>query len=117
MSSSASSSWASTSDGVATRAEVSAATCSRIAAETICWMAPNKAGDNSSVEVSEEVLRRGGSTIGPTTLGGGGVYAKSTGVDPSPAGIGGIPLTTCKAEHCWMSRRPFACLQDCLNFS
>ncbi|KAL0327946.1 UNVERIFIED_CONTAM: hypothetical protein Scaly_2227200 [Sesamum calycinum] len=35
-----------------------AATCSRIAAKTICCIAPNKAGDNSSVEVSEEVLRR-----------------------------------------------------------
>ncbi|KAL0415266.1 UNVERIFIED_CONTAM: hypothetical protein Slati_3358500 [Sesamum latifolium] len=97
MSPSAPSSGASTSDGVATRAGVSAATCSRIATETICWMAPNRAGDNSSVEVFEEVLRRGGSVAGPTTLGNGGVDAKETGADPPLADVGGIPVTTYKA--------------------
>ncbi|KAL0427469.1 UNVERIFIED_CONTAM: hypothetical protein Slati_2921700 [Sesamum latifolium] len=69
MSPSTSSFGASTSDGVAKWTEANVATCSQIAAETICWMAPNMAGDSSSAEVSEEVLRRGGSATWPTTLG------------------------------------------------
>ncbi|KAL0413971.1 UNVERIFIED_CONTAM: hypothetical protein Sradi_1598800 [Sesamum radiatum] len=60
-------------------------------------MAPTKARDNSSMEVSEEVLCRGGSTTGTTTLGGGGVCAKAAGVDPPPVEVGDIPVTTCKA--------------------
>ncbi|KAL0345301.1 UNVERIFIED_CONTAM: hypothetical protein Sradi_4361400 [Sesamum radiatum] len=61
MSPSAFSSEASTSDRVATWTGTSAATCSRIATTTICWMARNKAGHSSSMEMFEEVLRRGGS--------------------------------------------------------
>ncbi|KAL0439929.1 UNVERIFIED_CONTAM: hypothetical protein Slati_2475900 [Sesamum latifolium] len=34
-------------------------------------MAPSRAGDNSSVKVSEDVLRRGGLAAGPMTLEGG----------------------------------------------
>ncbi|KAL0454254.1 UNVERIFIED_CONTAM: hypothetical protein Slati_0764600 [Sesamum latifolium] len=60
-------------------------------------MAPNRAGYNSSVEVSEEVLRRGGSAIGPTTPGGGILGAEAAGVDPPLAEVGGISVTTCKA--------------------
>ncbi|KAL0406475.1 UNVERIFIED_CONTAM: hypothetical protein Slati_3961400 [Sesamum latifolium] len=47
--------------------------CSQIAIETILWMAPNIASDSSSVEVSEEVLRLGGSVTGPTVPEGCGV--------------------------------------------
>ncbi|KAL0449013.1 UNVERIFIED_CONTAM: hypothetical protein Slati_1457700 [Sesamum latifolium] len=61
-------------------------------------MAPNKVGDNSSMEVSEEVLRCGGSAAKPTTLGGGGGgIAKGVGADPPLADAGGISITTCKA--------------------
>ncbi|KAL0462472.1 UNVERIFIED_CONTAM: hypothetical protein Slati_0134800 [Sesamum latifolium] len=97
MSPSASSSGASTSDGVATRVGASVATCSRIAAETICWMVHNRAGDSSSVEVSEEVLHHGGSATRPTTLRGGGVGSRAAGANPPLAGTGGILVTTCKA--------------------
>ncbi|KAL0355870.1 UNVERIFIED_CONTAM: hypothetical protein Sradi_4033900 [Sesamum radiatum] len=45
-------------------------TCSRRAAATTCWIALSKTDDSSSVEVSEEVLRRGRSATGSTTLGG-----------------------------------------------
>ncbi|KAL0355345.1 UNVERIFIED_CONTAM: hypothetical protein Sradi_3981400 [Sesamum radiatum] len=93
MSLSISSSEGSTSDGVATRAGANAATCSRITVETICWIAPSMAGDNSF----EEVQLYGGSTMGATTLGDGGVCAKATGVDPLAVEIGGILVTTCKA--------------------
>ncbi|KAL0367471.1 UNVERIFIED_CONTAM: hypothetical protein Sradi_3637200 [Sesamum radiatum] len=55
-------------------------------------MASNIAGDNSSVEVSKEVLRLKGSATGPRALGGG-----STGVDPLPARVRDIPVVTCKA--------------------
>ncbi|KAL0409401.1 UNVERIFIED_CONTAM: hypothetical protein Sradi_1874500 [Sesamum radiatum] len=48
-------------------------------------MAHNKARDSSSLDVSEEVLRRGGSTTVPTTLGAG---AKGVEVDPPLAGTG-----------------------------
>ncbi|KAL0385877.1 UNVERIFIED_CONTAM: hypothetical protein Sradi_2982000, partial [Sesamum radiatum] len=82
---------------VAIRVGASATTCSRIAAKTICWMTPNSAGDSSSVEVSEEVLRRGRSATGLTTLEGDGIYAKATWVDPPTVEVGGIPVTTCKA--------------------
>ncbi|KAL0387574.1 UNVERIFIED_CONTAM: hypothetical protein Sradi_2639200 [Sesamum radiatum] len=68
MSPSTSSSGASTSNGVATRARTSVTICSRIVVKTICWMAPNRTGGNSSIEVSEEVLRRGASVTRPTTL-------------------------------------------------
>ncbi|KAL0433220.1 UNVERIFIED_CONTAM: hypothetical protein Slati_2656300 [Sesamum latifolium] len=59
-------------------------------------MAPNRVGDNSSVEVSEEVLRRG---IGYRAYNprGGSVGAKAGGVDPPQAEVGGISITTCKA--------------------
>ncbi|KAL0305065.1 UNVERIFIED_CONTAM: hypothetical protein Sangu_3054200 [Sesamum angustifolium] len=96
MSTSTSSSGASTSDGVATRASASATTCSRISAKIISWIAPNKTRDSSSVEVFEEVLRRGGSTVGPT-LGGYSVGTKVAGVDPPITAAGGIPVTTCRA--------------------
>ncbi|KAL0462378.1 UNVERIFIED_CONTAM: hypothetical protein Slati_0125400 [Sesamum latifolium] len=51
-------------------------------------MAPNRAGDNSSVEVFEEVLRRRGSATGPTTLGGGILGAEAAGVDPPLVEVG-----------------------------
>ncbi|KAL0458450.1 UNVERIFIED_CONTAM: hypothetical protein Slati_0472200 [Sesamum latifolium] len=57
----------------------------------------HRVGDNSSVEVSEEVLRRGGSATRPTTPGGGILAAEAAGVDPPLAEVGGIPVTTCKA--------------------
>ncbi|KAL0403814.1 UNVERIFIED_CONTAM: hypothetical protein Sradi_2022200 [Sesamum radiatum] len=50
-----------------------------------------------SVELFKEVLRRGGSAIGPTTSGGGILGAEVVGVDPPLAEVGGIPVTTCKA--------------------
>ncbi|KAL0462376.1 UNVERIFIED_CONTAM: Cancer-related nucleoside-triphosphatase [Sesamum latifolium] len=46
------------------------------------------AGDNSSVEVFEEVLRRRGSATGPTTLGGGILGAEAAGVDPPLVEVG-----------------------------
>ncbi|KAL0420628.1 UNVERIFIED_CONTAM: hypothetical protein Slati_3085700 [Sesamum latifolium] len=54
------SSGASTSEGVAICAGARTATCSLMAADTICWIAPNRAGDISSADVSEEVLCLGG---------------------------------------------------------
>ncbi|KAL0409806.1 UNVERIFIED_CONTAM: hypothetical protein Sradi_1915000 [Sesamum radiatum] len=57
-------------------------------------MAPNIAGDNSSVKVSEEVLRLGGSALEPKTLRGGGTG--STG-DPPPAEVRDVLVATCKA--------------------
>ncbi|KAL0430966.1 UNVERIFIED_CONTAM: hypothetical protein Sradi_0722600 [Sesamum radiatum] len=63
-------------------------------------MAPNRAGDNSSMEVSEEVLRRGGSAAGPATLASGGVFAKAAGVDLPTVESGGTPTTTCGLECC-----------------
>ncbi|KAL0418812.1 UNVERIFIED_CONTAM: hypothetical protein Sradi_1294700 [Sesamum radiatum] len=60
-------------------------------------MAPNKVGDNSSIEVSEEVLRHGGSAVGPTTLRSGGVDIKGEEVDPPLVALRGNPETTYKA--------------------
>ncbi|KAL0420445.1 UNVERIFIED_CONTAM: hypothetical protein Slati_3067400 [Sesamum latifolium] len=74
-----------------------AATCSRITAETICGIAPNKARDISSVEVSDDVLHRGGSATRPTTGGGGGACGKVTGADPASTRAGGVPVTTYRA--------------------
>ncbi|KAL0433820.1 UNVERIFIED_CONTAM: hypothetical protein Slati_2716300 [Sesamum latifolium] len=76
-------------EGVATRAGAMAAACSRIAAETICWIAPNKAGVISSMEVYDEVLHRGRSAMGPTTQGGSGACGKVTAVDPPSTRVGG----------------------------
>ncbi|KAL0301961.1 UNVERIFIED_CONTAM: hypothetical protein Sradi_6472900 [Sesamum radiatum] len=50
-----------------------------MAAETILQMAPNIVVDNSSMEVFEEVQRRGESATGPMALGGDGTGAKGTG--------------------------------------
>ncbi|KAL0413304.1 UNVERIFIED_CONTAM: hypothetical protein Sradi_1532100 [Sesamum radiatum] len=69
-------------------AGVNTASCSQIAVETIRWMAPIKAGDNSSLEVSEEVLRLGGAATRLIALGGGRV-------DPPPTGIRDVLLATC----------------------
>ncbi|KAL0292275.1 UNVERIFIED_CONTAM: hypothetical protein Sradi_6995000 [Sesamum radiatum] len=63
---------ASSSGGGAVRGWAATGTCSRRAAATTCWIALSKAGDSSSVEVSEEVLQRGGSATGSVTLGGSG---------------------------------------------
>ncbi|KAL0418889.1 UNVERIFIED_CONTAM: hypothetical protein Sradi_1302400 [Sesamum radiatum] len=49
------------------------------------------------MEVSEEVLRRGGSVAGLTTLGSGGLGIKGMGVNPPPAAIEAIQVTTCRA--------------------
>ncbi|KAL0447909.1 UNVERIFIED_CONTAM: hypothetical protein Slati_1918800 [Sesamum latifolium] len=54
-------------------------------------MVPNIAGDNSSMEVSEEVLRLRGSAIGQKALGIGGT---GTGVDPPPVGVRDVPVVT-----------------------
>ncbi|KAL0448886.1 UNVERIFIED_CONTAM: hypothetical protein Slati_1445000 [Sesamum latifolium] len=59
-------------------------------------MAPNKVGDNSSVEVSEEVLRRGGSVVGSVILGRGGTGAKRARPDPPPNAVEGVPVVTCR---------------------
>ncbi|KAL0320214.1 UNVERIFIED_CONTAM: hypothetical protein Sradi_5282900 [Sesamum radiatum] len=56
-------------------------------------MAPNIAGDNSSIEVSEEVLRLGGSATRPMALGRGGI---GTRMDPPPVGVRDVPITTCR---------------------
>ncbi|KAL0461248.1 UNVERIFIED_CONTAM: hypothetical protein Slati_0012400 [Sesamum latifolium] len=50
-------------------------------------MALNNAGDSSSVEVSEEVLRRGRSATGSVTLGGRGAGGRAAGVEPIPPGV------------------------------
>ncbi|KAL0361820.1 UNVERIFIED_CONTAM: hypothetical protein Sradi_3866500 [Sesamum radiatum] len=54
-------------------------------------MALNIAGDNSSIEVSKEVLRLGGSATRPMALEGG---VTGTRVDPPPAGVRDVPITT-----------------------
>ncbi|KAL0401850.1 UNVERIFIED_CONTAM: hypothetical protein Slati_4214900 [Sesamum latifolium] len=54
-------------------------------------MAPNRAGDISSMEVSDDVLWRDGSATGPATRGGGGACGKVTGVDPASIGAGRRP--------------------------
>ncbi|KAL0309291.1 UNVERIFIED_CONTAM: hypothetical protein Sradi_5871400 [Sesamum radiatum] len=77
----------STSKRVTTRAGASTATCFDIATETICWIAPDKAGDNSFVEVSEEVLHRGGSAMVPAAIGAGALVPMELG-DPSPTEVG-----------------------------
>ncbi|KAL0449331.1 UNVERIFIED_CONTAM: hypothetical protein Slati_1489500 [Sesamum latifolium] len=92
-----SSSGASTSEGVAIRAGARAATCSLIAADTICSIAPNRAGDISSADVSEEVLCLGGSAVGPTTRGRGVACVKVAAGGPVAARVGDTPVTTCKA--------------------
>ncbi|KAL0298712.1 UNVERIFIED_CONTAM: hypothetical protein Sradi_6531000 [Sesamum radiatum] len=69
----------STSDGVATRAGASIATCSRIAVKTICWIAPNRVGDNFAIEVSKKVLRYGGSAMVPTARGEGALVLEELG--------------------------------------
>ncbi|KAL0373594.1 UNVERIFIED_CONTAM: hypothetical protein Sradi_3275100 [Sesamum radiatum] len=56
ISPSSSSPGASASGGRAIRGGAATGTCSRRAVATTCWIALNKAGDSSSVEVSEEVL-------------------------------------------------------------
>ncbi|KAL0385847.1 UNVERIFIED_CONTAM: hypothetical protein Sradi_2979000 [Sesamum radiatum] len=56
-------------------------------------MAPNIAGDNSSIEVSEEVLRLRGSTTRPMALGRGGTGSR---MDPPPARVRDVLITTCR---------------------
>ncbi|KAL0445042.1 UNVERIFIED_CONTAM: hypothetical protein Slati_2226900 [Sesamum latifolium] len=60
-------------------------------------MALSNAGDSSSVEVSEEVLRRGRSATGSVTLGGRGAGGRATGVEPLTPGSEGAPVITCRA--------------------
>ncbi|KAL0284656.1 UNVERIFIED_CONTAM: hypothetical protein Sradi_7191300 [Sesamum radiatum] len=60
------------SDGVATHGGADADTRSRREAVNICWIAHNKARDNSFVDVSEDVLRRGRSAVRPATREGAG---------------------------------------------
>ncbi|KAL0386006.1 UNVERIFIED_CONTAM: hypothetical protein Sradi_2994900 [Sesamum radiatum] len=88
------SSWASASGGGAIRRVAATCTCSRRAATTTCWITLSKAGDSSSVEVSEEVLRRGGSATGSLTLGGRGAGGRAAGVEPVTPGSGGAPVIT-----------------------
>ncbi|KAL0303414.1 UNVERIFIED_CONTAM: hypothetical protein Sradi_6209500 [Sesamum radiatum] len=89
--------WASTLGGGATRGGAVIGTCSRMAAATTCWIALSKAGDSSFVEVSEEVLRQGGSATGSVTLGGRGAGGRAAGVEPVTPGSGGAPVITCRA--------------------
>ncbi|KAL0327889.1 UNVERIFIED_CONTAM: hypothetical protein Scaly_2221500 [Sesamum calycinum] len=49
------------------------------------------------MEVSEEVLRRGGSAMVPTALRGGGAGAKGARGNPPPTEVGGVSVKTCKA--------------------
>ncbi|KAL0455238.1 UNVERIFIED_CONTAM: hypothetical protein Slati_0863000 [Sesamum latifolium] len=49
------------------------------------------------MDVSEDVLRRGGSVVGAMARGGGGAGARVTGVDPASTRVGGAPATTCRA--------------------
>ncbi|KAL0461321.1 UNVERIFIED_CONTAM: hypothetical protein Slati_0019700 [Sesamum latifolium] len=79
ISSSSSPSRASASGSGATRGGAATGTCSRRAAATTCWMALSNAGDSSSVEVSEEVLRRGMSATGSVTLRGRGAGGRQQG--------------------------------------
>ncbi|KAL0435166.1 UNVERIFIED_CONTAM: hypothetical protein Sradi_0224500 [Sesamum radiatum] len=97
ISPSSSSSGTSASGGGANRGGAAMGTCSRMAAATMCWIAFNKAGDSSSVEVSEDVLRRGGSATRSVTLGGRDAGGMATGADPVTPGSGGAPAITCKA--------------------
>ncbi|KAL0395027.1 UNVERIFIED_CONTAM: hypothetical protein Slati_4468900 [Sesamum latifolium] len=57
-------------------------------------MAPNITGDNSFVEVSDDLLSLGGSATGPSVLRGCGT---GTGVDPPPTGARDVPVVTCRA--------------------
>ncbi|KAL0290972.1 UNVERIFIED_CONTAM: hypothetical protein Sradi_7038000 [Sesamum radiatum] len=82
ISPSSSSPGASASGGGAVHRGATTGTCSRRAAATTCWIALSKAGDSSSMEVSEEVLRRGGSATWSVTLGGRGVGGRAAGVEP-----------------------------------
>ncbi|KAL0448289.1 UNVERIFIED_CONTAM: hypothetical protein Slati_1385300 [Sesamum latifolium] len=60
-------------------------------------MTPNRTGDNSSDEVSEEVLRRRGSATGPTDLRRGVTGAGGAGADHTLlVGAKDVPATTCK---------------------
>ncbi|KAL0444471.1 UNVERIFIED_CONTAM: hypothetical protein Slati_2169800 [Sesamum latifolium] len=104
------------SDGVATLGGAVADTCSRKAAATICWIAPSKAGDNSSVDVFEDVLRRGGSVAGPTSHGGGGARIRVTGVDPASVGVGVLLRPPVELVYHWGRLQPFACLKDGWDF-
>ncbi|KAL0430887.1 UNVERIFIED_CONTAM: hypothetical protein Sradi_0714700 [Sesamum radiatum] len=97
ISPSSSSSGASASGGGATRGGAATGTCSRRASTTTCWIALSKAGDSSSVEVYEEVLRRGRSATGSVTLGGSGAGGRAAGVEPVTPGSGGAPAITCRA--------------------
>ncbi|KAL0367036.1 UNVERIFIED_CONTAM: hypothetical protein Sradi_3593700 [Sesamum radiatum] len=96
ISPSSSSSRASASGGGAIRGGAAAGICSRTVATT-CWIALSKAGDSSSVEVSEEMLRKGGSATGSVTLRGRGAGGKAAGVEPVTPGSGGAPVITCRA--------------------
>ncbi|KAL0453022.1 UNVERIFIED_CONTAM: hypothetical protein Slati_1280300 [Sesamum latifolium] len=88
---------ASASGGGATRKGAATDTCSRRAAATTCWIALSKAGGSSSVEVSEEVLRRGRSATGSVTLGGRDAGGRAAGVEPVTPGSEGAPVITCRA--------------------
>ncbi|KAL0430853.1 UNVERIFIED_CONTAM: hypothetical protein Sradi_0711300 [Sesamum radiatum] len=81
---------------MAMHAGARAATFSRIAAKTICWIAPNRAGDISSAEVSEEVLCLGGQSEDPQP-GGAVTCANVGGVDPATLGVECILVTICRA--------------------
>ncbi|KAL0283064.1 UNVERIFIED_CONTAM: hypothetical protein Sangu_2914200 [Sesamum angustifolium] len=83
------SSAAFTSEGVITRTGARVASCSRIATMIIFWMVPRRAGDSSPEEVSEEVLRHRGSTIGSSGLGGAGIGVPRVGARE-------VPETTCR---------------------
>ncbi|KAL0345549.1 UNVERIFIED_CONTAM: hypothetical protein Sradi_4386200 [Sesamum radiatum] len=96
---SASSSRASTSDGVVVRAGTLATTYSWVAVKNIHWMAPRRAWDNSPEEVSEEVLCRRGSATGSTGFGGGGTGAKGIGTGTQLWGLGMFVQQLAKPRH------------------
>ncbi|KAL0399754.1 UNVERIFIED_CONTAM: hypothetical protein Sradi_2318700 [Sesamum radiatum] len=97
ISPSSSSFGASATGGGAIRGGAATGTCSRRAAATTCWIALNKVGDSSSVEVSKEVLRRGKSATGSVTLEGRGAGGRAAGVDPVTPGSKVTPVITCRA--------------------
>ncbi|KAL0282511.1 UNVERIFIED_CONTAM: hypothetical protein Sradi_7259200 [Sesamum radiatum] len=85
--------------------------CSRRVAATMCWIALSKAGDNSSVEVSDDVLRRGGSATRSVSLGGRDAGGRAAGADPVTPGSGGAPAITYRVWVPMGGAVPF-CLSD-----
>ncbi|KAL0420624.1 UNVERIFIED_CONTAM: hypothetical protein Slati_3085300 [Sesamum latifolium] len=110
ISSSSFSSGASASGGGATRGGAATGTCSRKATATTCCIALSKASDSSSVEVSEEVLRRGGSATGSITSEGEVQEGGQQGWSLSLQGAGVLLLSPTRLECRWGVLSPFVYL-------